>query len=80
MKLDKESFTYWKNDEITKEFFGMLEESLAREKESVSNASLIMEPNSGKVLARILGHIDVLETLLTIEVEDIDGDVDNENT
>lgn len=79
MVIDKESFKAWKSLPISKMFYEALENMLELEKSSCTSASLIMGDNSNKEMARILGRMDILYDILHLEVEEVNGGVeDNE--
>jgi len=70
MEIKKLDFIDWKNDPITKEVFKKLKEAVEVIKESMTEGSIIGDPNGLLRLNRMKGEIDGLESVIYIDIED----------
>lgn len=74
MKITKSQFISWKHDIITQEFYKALQELRIEIEEQLLNADNIFKIDSDKVLARLVGQREGIDTVLNLSIEDYEDD------
>lgn len=74
MKINKQDFISWKNHEVTKEFYKVLEELKDQIEEQMLNDGIISATNGHLALNRLAGIREGINQVLFISVEDMDNE------
>ena len=71
MNIDIQQYRSWKNDPVTVEVMRVLQRIQSHLTTALTNPELIMEKDSGKTMARLLGQRDGIEMILNIQPTDL---------
>ena len=71
MKIEKFDFEAWKGNEITKKVFEKLVEVRSNINVALTDATLVMDTESAKKMARLVGIREGIDLILQIEYEDV---------